>query len=237
MCTGSTLSQLRFTDIEKIRSNLPEGFCETCKSPCYSPDFFLHPKWHHSLSPLTSPSPVKCLSLSLWIRMLAGTSFNLVWNTNLFIQGRYAWLKNRRWDCRRSWNAPGSTSSECMMHSPTAAFPWPEMYICWGSQILLPLGTASMSCWLGSVDIFIILQFSPVAERSRTYYYQKRLSTVLRFEPLFLKCLIILPFLFPAKESFNLKMERKWGWLEAKWFWRVIVYPCCTWNRISINFW
>lgn len=73
----------------------------------------------------------------------------------------------------------------------------------------LALGTASMSYRLGSVDIFIILQFSPVIPRSRTYYYQKGLSTVLRFDPFFLKYLIILPFLFPAKESSDLKMERK----------------------------
>lgn len=97
-------------------------------------------------------------------------------------------------------------------------FPLPEMYISWRTQMSLALRTVSMSYWLGSVDIFIILQLSPVTARSRTYYYEKRLSTVLRFDPFISKCLIILPFLFPAKESFGLKMERKWAWLEANVF-------------------
>lgn len=116
-------------------------------------------------------------------------------------------------------------------------FPLLEMYISRRSQMSLALGTASMSYWLGSVDIFIILQFSPLTARSRTYYYKKRLSAVLRFDPFFLKCSIILPFLCPAKESFDLKMGRKWSWLEAKCFWRVIAYLCYTWNHISNNFW
>lgn len=95
MCAGSTLSQLGFAAVEKIRSILPEGFCEIYKSSWYSPCFFLHPKYHHSLSPLMSPSPLQCLSWQWWgalysplclcTRMLAGTSSNLVWNTNLFI--------------------------------------------------------------------------------------------------------------------------------------------------------
>lgn len=49
MCARSTVSQLRFTAIEKIRSNLPEGFCESYKSFWYSPGLLFHPKCRHSL--------------------------------------------------------------------------------------------------------------------------------------------------------------------------------------------
>lgn len=177
--------------------------------------------------------------------MLDGTSFNLVWNTNLFIQEKGQICLTEEQVVRPQKEQKGTWTHQQQVHGAVTScpaalrlpFPLPEMYVSWGSQMSLALGTASMSYWLGSVGIFITLQFSTVTARSRTYYYEKRLSTVLRFDPFVLKCLIILHFIFPAKESFDLKMKRKWGWLEAKWFWRVIVYLCYTWYRISINFW
>lgn len=151
------------------------------------------------------------------------------------------------------WRTEGEVTGETEMYlDPPAASAWCT------HQLLCCIKTSISTVWdvhilrkpnvTYSMEIFNVLltgecwyfhntAVSTVTARSRAFYYKKRLPTVLRFDPFFLKCLATLPFIFPAKESFDQKIKRKWGWLEAKCFWRVIVYLCYTWNHISINFW